>query len=556
MPETTTSRPVYRPSGKVRWGRFFQLSLLTLFIAAILAVALDLLYASGHYLIMLAPLVAALPVAGVLGAAVYFGHCRSPLTGALLGFLASVLLYGGMFQAGIAREFGWDSVWRVDLLPAYVNYRLHTDVQQDVGHGSYRKDERPPVGMNVFMFVLESGIVLTMLVIAGTQRSRRAYCEACGRWKSRDVVFYDAGNGGAWRDAINGAGTIASVMGMLKPIDIGVKQRSYTAVAVEYCRAEAGAQDEPQCPVYLGVKNVRSGGGYSRFQQYDAAWGRRLVRQAELTPAEVDAMGAVIPALRRTGHVPGGEVLLEEIGPAIPHPAAAIALATIEPVKSRFGMPEVLSKPAIVMCNVITLMVLVVLFGCIGIGVWGLYFLDQHRWDAGVTLVAIGAIGTAISGFIGLRNPSLMSNRYLRARLNARLAMRPDRIITLVQADQSDFVEIVPRANWGKAMLETATDVGLLRIDERKREVHFEGDRERYRIPLAAIVDCHTEAAVTPGSPVPYHMLVLNVRTREGVREIPIAPRAFGIHKGKDWRQRWTERTRDRIDSLKAGAPG
>ena len=67
--------------------------------------------------------------------------------------------------------------------------------------------------------------------------------------------------------------------------------------------------------------------------------------------------------------------------------------------------------------------------------------------------------------------------------------------LRLVKPGDSEalFVEIVPKLNWGKLSLETARDAGFLRVDKARREVLFEGDRERWRIPAAAITYCEME---------------------------------------------------------------
>src|SRR6185369_10563065 len=94
------------------------------------------------------------------------------------------------------------------------------------------------------------------------------------------------------------------------------------------------------------------------------------------------------------------------------------------------------------------------------------------------------------------------------------------------------LVEIVPRANWGRVMLETASDIGYLLIDGSRREVLFEGDRERMRIPSKAILSCVVQQAsfgeVTAGS-VEYFFTVMQVNHHTGVRELPFAYRGeFG----------------------------
>jgi hypothetical protein len=143
-----------------------------------------------------------------------------------------------------------------------------------------------------------------------------------------------------------------------------------------------------------------------------------------------------------------------------------------------------------------------------------------------------------------------VGNRYLLARLTGELSQRPDRIVKESEAD-AEFVEVVPRAHWGKAMLETATDVGLLRIDARRREILFEGDRERWRIPAGAVLNCAAEPAMPPGSAVLYYMLVLSVRTAEGPRELSLAVRATSLFpSGNAWRQAWAEQAAARVRQM------
>ena len=70
--------------------------------------------------------------------------------------------------------------------------------------------------------------------------------------------------------------------------------------------------------------------------------------------------------------------------------------------------------------------------------------------------------------------------------------MRPD---SIVAADNPDaiYVEIVPRAHWAGLLQDRATDGGLLLIDEKRQELRFEGMKQRYRVPTAAIVNCKAE---------------------------------------------------------------
>jgi hypothetical protein len=61
------------------------------------------------------------------------------------------------------------------------------------------------------------------------------------------------------------------------------------------------------------------------------------------------------------------------------------------------------------------------------------------------------------------------------------------------------FVSVVPRANWGKLMLNQATDVGFLKVDRASRCLLFEGDMQRWRIPAGSLVSVAVESYVPLG---------------------------------------------------------
>jgi len=90
------------------------------------------------------------------------------------------------------------------------------------------------------------------------------------------------------------------------------------------------------------------------------------------------------------------------------------------------------------------------------------------------------------------------------------------------------FVQVIPRANWGKLKLDDASDLGFLRVDPQKRELLFEGDNEQYRVPGAAITSCEIEVFVsgqgTHGATTLYRV-VLQANHPSGFWEVPIAQR-------------------------------
>jgi hypothetical protein len=75
--------------------------------------------------------------------------------------------------------------------------------------------------------------------------------------------------------------------------------------------------------------------------------------------------------------------------------------------------------------------------------------------------------------------------RYRRKVLQAALEQRPDAWLNPRSPD-TIYVEIVPRSQWSKSV-PSPTDIGLLQINQQRRELIFEGDKERFRIPRDAL---------------------------------------------------------------------
>jgi hypothetical protein len=117
--------------------------------------------------------------------------------------------------------------------------------------------------------------------------------------------------------------------------------------------------------------------------------------------------------------------------------------------------------------------------------------------------------------------------RTRRRWLAAAIRQRPG---ALVEPDDPDavYVGVVPRQNWGRLMLENCQDVGLLKTDPARRELLFEGVRQRWRIPADSIESCELEE-YTVGPPGPsnqnvFLLAVLLVSRDGGTWEAPLRP--------------------------------
>jgi hypothetical protein len=71
--------------------------------------------------------------------------------------------------------------------------------------------------------------------------------------------------------------------------------------------------------------------------------------------------------------------------------------------------------------------------------------------------------------------------------------MRPHAVLD-PREPEAVSVDVIPRTNWGKAMVRNATDSGLLAVDELSRCVLFEGDQQRWKIPAASLISAEVES--------------------------------------------------------------
>jgi hypothetical protein len=191
--------------------------------------------------------------------------------------------------------------------------------------------------------------------------------------------------------------------------------------------------------------------------------------------------------------------------------------------------------------SAMSLLILAGFFGGIGLALGGIFLaFPDHPPVAGVSpqakmfglaLIIFGGIWLLISMGIALVNPSYFGTRFFR-KLHRRELDR--RTSLMVDANDPDarFVEIVPKTNWGKIMLENASDLGLLVVDRGKRQLRFEGDKERWRIPAAAIVSCEIEIYVQRqgNSSTKIYFVTIRANHRNGFWEAPIRERiGYGL---------------------------
>lgn len=220
----------------------------------------------------------------------------------------------------------------------------------------------------------------------------------------------------------------------------------------------------------------------------------------------------------------------------------------------------------IVMANLLTMVPMPLMFAGIGGGLVVAMFtfddqvpgrpqLEQRvKLDPliGVPLMVVGGIVGLGSAVWGLRNTTMLAGWYLKRLAVNRISARAERIVN-PNDPAVIFVELVPRANWTRMMLETATDIGFLLLEEGRAEVLFEGDAERMRIPYGAILSCKVEETVIAegtGSQMKYYFTVLKVRCDSGTVELPFAYRGDLGKFGAGVREKRARDLHDRIQEM------
>ncbi len=141
----------------------------------------------------------------------------------------------------------------------------------------------------------------------------------------------------------------------------------------------------------------------------------------------------------------------------------------------------------------------------IGFGLLGAaaYLGDVLPIWASAVLGVLGIASFAGGALLLAWYADFLPSRYLYRVTKRELELRPERWVE-PNNPEAAYIQVIPRENWGRVMLENASDVGLLWIDTARRQLLFEGDRQRYRIPAASIVSGCQPWNVTfaVGSPV------------------------------------------------------
>jgi len=530
------ARAVYRPSGKVDWFRFIPGLLVAAGAAIVMAWCLFLSLHKGLYLIFVAPLVVSLPAVGVWYLVLTWTHCRNKMVAAVTSFTLAVLLYFGYYHVGLLQVIGVQNAHRIDLWPRYVLFRLKTDVARDVGRPNARRVARmgpDPVEQvfNWFFFGGELLLVIGVFAAVGQHCTSKAYCEPCGRWMNSETLKLPLGTGATLWNSLE-RGHYADVQQRLA--STSRQNANASSLTIEHCPA-CPAEDRSQA-VYLTVKDVAAAETGDRVAAKVGTLSkpklsgrlRTLLDHVALRPEEVGALAATFPGLRSSIeahpiHFAEAQRAAREIGRARMAQMSEWKgrVAQIELVEPRDAGTVLTRRNAIIQ----TFIGIVSIFGGFGLafapaGV--LYKLEPQPPDW-VLGIAVGwmfvCLGLTLLWLLSF--PTYLTAQFMLRQTRRAFEGRPDPAVDL-KSPGLIFVDIIPRINWGKQMMENASDIGFLDLDKARRELIFEGGRERYWIPVESILEIKHEFWAESvkhqlqSSPTLNHLVVVRAMTADG----------------------------------------
>lgn len=558
--ESFPGRIFYKGTG-VDWARFLPWLLGAFIVASILAECMAELFRAGHYYILIVPLVAALCVGGMINVAVNRGHCRSSLIGGLAGFSAGILLYLGYFYWGMIHDFGTDVAGHPELLPRYIQVRMMIERTRDVhdpGRDDDEKTARPDSAyFNWGRSGLELAFVLAITTGAGLKRARKPYCSSCRQWMVRELTQFEPAQSTEVVEALRAqSGRSLAALSAKAPF---ATIPNFT-LAVDYCPSlkERASRD---CPVFVSGKNINTAPKNTVLDPFEQSKGKLLVRNMQLNSDELAALAPRFKVFETVAGRSAVSALLpssEESGESTDAKNIAYADISAAPPDSA---GKVMSRKNVLVASLLSFGVLLGFFGGVGLMLWGMTtgFPDHPPVEGvspeakrfGITLIALGGAWFGVSMAIGLIDSSFFHNRYIRKLLRAEFGRRTSVLVDVNDPDAL-FVECVPKMNWGKMMLDNASDVGLMVVDQQKKEIRFEGDKERWRIPAAAITYCEFETFVRQQGHAKSQIFfaVLRVNHRAGFWEAPIRPRGkLGLFSGG--RKKATRQLFDAIEAIR-----
>ncbi|MCI0381338.1 MAG: hypothetical protein L0215_27455 [Gemmataceae bacterium] len=519
-----SNRSHYEPGLGVSWARLPLLLAVALLTAAGLAWLLKFAYFANFYLIMLWAFLAGMALGGVLYGFVGLCHLRNRWLAACIGIGAGLVAYFGYYQLCFAEFAPPGGVWRVDFLPKYIVFRMHTDAAMDLGGGNPGPRRDPFVPLNWIVFAVELGMIAGVAAVLAWSRARRAYCPKLGQWMRQDVALLPAHRGPELRDAIEDGRLSEFLAGITPASDAQLSARLILEYADDSPRSSEEESAILHYPIYLSVEDFPAERPWYRPRRLR----NTLIRQVELETAEVLALRPLFPELARrlaTTHAELVAELAEVQPPAIP-PALleddpGVSVADIRPVPEPFRQ-RVRGPGYSLRVNLRGAIPLVYFLGGAGLIALGYWLVTNGSLALGWTPILVGAGCFLWGAYTAIFCLGVYENRWIERRLRQEIEERVDHLVG-ARDPESIFVSHIPRESFAKVKWTMSADLLLLKVDEKRCRLLMEGDCDRYRIPAGAISVCEPQCFFHPADPQHSNELWvvrLVLRIPEGTREL------------------------------------
>ncbi|MEZ6123926.1 MAG: hypothetical protein R3C49_12205 [Planctomycetaceae bacterium] len=520
MAVTTVERDQYCADGGIRVGRSAVLILLPILSAMVAGFLLHLLFQHGWYLVVLAACAAGGIVAGGIYVAVRWTHCRKPWLAFGIGAAGAVLCYLAFFYFGMRAAFG--PAAGIETLPTYIQFRMATDVQEDVGRNQAAQRKPSPV-MNWLLFGTELLMMVLMASEAARKAAGRVYDTDFDCWTKSETVRLVPGAYDSLEQALQNE-ALDEFLEVYRPAGTA-NQNAMCQVTLEYTiHPDVSPLERPvylsavEAPLRTAFRSLFARSSLLlqkeltaqeaiRFQRLFSGFARAVAaRHSEL--AEINTQQMPLAGVQKTGPAQNRQVT---------------QTADIEPIPEQERM-YLYSGKHLLMENLCGGLPILLLAAAAGFG-----WLAAQVWDPASPLPGIAAVAAAIlmavpGLYLPLMCPHTAETAYARSVVRRSVAHRPERI---VDPDEPDAfpVALTVREKWQKTVLETATDGGLAVLDHSARVLKMECDVERFIIPLDSIVSCAVEPFSMPIDPnTEFWYVRLIVQTRTASRELLICP--------------------------------
>lgn len=556
MQSDSQPRASYRESGEADWPVFIFWSFVTLLVSLVLAIFMHVLFVHGMYLLVMVPLIASLGVGFLAGYAADAGKCRNYKLVVALTILASIILYFGYWYISMLATLGGNFYYRIDLLPRYIQWRMASDVIREVGHSAHpvRTQTGVDVGFKWFFFAMEVVFVPFSALGIASIRASRAFCENCQTWMEKHRTTFAAGTGPALVEALQ-TGRLSAVREI--PSVVTVAKTKYTILQVETCCCEE--KPKATCSHYLSVTE-QSTDQNGTLPHTLGVLRKPLLSRVEVNTNELAQVAVKFPKLK---------FLVAKITEPEHFACAIRELSSAVPTQSdkveEFPVTEpyagaVLTRQTRWTAGTLELLPLLLciggLFGGLGAGVLleSKTPVSMLRLIVAISGISIGAFFFLYGGYYGLWKGSPWLHPYLLKTFRTVLSQRRDALF-----DPNDpsvqLVELSPRERWGQLTLTNKNEVGLVKVDLLNQVILFEGDKQRIRIPAAAVRGCRIEeyisGAGTHGAKRVI-MAVLLANAKDGEWEAPFEPK---IATGKSTKEqtRLAQQLCNQIEKLRCG---